>query len=123
MISILVNRVLWLVGVGLGRIGLGPIGFWPVLGALALAIVPAGIVWAKLSLSHAEEIGRVRGDERAACEVRIAEIAATINADAERKIAAAREAADAVRDATTDKEIEEACATDKDCREHGRGQE
>ena len=121
MIKMLLNRALWLGGTALGSVGLGGINLWMLAGAAALAVVPAGATYVSLKISHAHALGKVRGDERAVCERRVAEIERRINeavADRER---AAREAEDTVASLETPKEIEEACARESSCRDRGNG--
>jgi hypothetical protein len=92
-------------------------GFWF---QVALYLLPAAIVFVALKIDHAEDIGRIRGDERAACAERIMKISSALNEEAERKIAEARKAAEAIHALTTPAEIADACAKDVMCIEHNQ---
>lgn len=120
MVMMFANRVLWWAGVGLSRIGLGGLNLWLIVGALALAVLPAGAVYVYQSGKLASAVEAARSDEREACTRRVVEIERQINEEAERREAAAREAEADVSALETSKEIEAACKADKLCREHGK---
>ncbi|MEQ8823856.1 MAG: hypothetical protein RIC14_05735 [Filomicrobium sp.] len=112
----LLSKAAWLSGAALSWLGLAGKMRLLLLG-LALAVVPAGLTWIKLKISHAEEIGKIRGDAAAACEIRVSEITAKINEAADQRISDAQEAEDAANVIETDSDVASACANDPLCRD------
>ena len=80
---------------------------------IAAAVVAAGWVW----VSKEVRIAQVRGEEQAACAVKIANVRDEINAIADLRVAAAEAAALEVNDPQTDAELEAICKADRYCRD------
>lgn len=86
---------------------------------IALAVVPAGVVWFKGKVRHAAEIEKVRAHEQQACTAKLHDLEAKINRDADGKIKRAREAAAKINDPKTDQELIEICKRSASCRSRG----
>ncbi len=90
---------------------------WIVL--VALAVGPAAWTYHTLSVDHAAELQKIRIEERAHCQRQMLDIERKINEDVARKIAKAKEAAEAIEDPQTPQELIEICTRSAYCRNKG----